>query len=105
MELTDRERRIFAELESQLSTAKSRRFKAAGRGGRPQWTILPSAVLGVLLTVSGMILGLGSALLMGSFLLGWWLYPTLPTLVRVAGRVARLLAGEGPPRRPRDTGH
>lgn len=91
-DLTDRDRRILAELEGQFTTGR-RGSPAPGaaaglarRSRRPQWTVLPSAVLGCLLFAAGIALGVGSAVLMGTFLLLWWLSPGLWRLLRLVGR-------------------
>jgi hypothetical protein len=91
MDLTDRDRRILAELEGQFTTGR-RGSPAPGaaagparRRRRPQWTIVPSAVLGCLLFAAGVALGVGNAVLMGTFLLLWWLSPWVWRLLRRVG--------------------
>jgi hypothetical protein len=92
MELTDRERRILAELEVQLTTggpaspASGRPAEPARRRLRPRWTVMPSAVLGCLLFTAGIAVHVGSAVSMGTLLLVWWLAPWLWRLLRLTGR-------------------
>lgn len=95
MELTERERRILAELERQLSTGApglrggSRTIAPSRPGLRPHWTIVPAAVLGILLLAAGIALGVGSAVLLGIFLVLWWLDPLVLRLSRRAGGALR----------------
>jgi hypothetical protein len=85
MELTDRERRILAELEQQLSTGKPE--SAARRTSRPRWTVVPAAVLGIVLLVAGVVLGVGDAVLVGGLLTLWWLLPLVRKVLRGAGNL------------------
>lgn len=93
MELTERERKIIAELEGQFASATpsqpgpSRKRRRRDRGVRPQWTVIPAAMLGVLLFVAGVVLDVGGASMMGGLLLVWWLWPLLWKLLRAAGRI------------------
>ncbi|HST64007.1 MAG TPA: hypothetical protein VLM05_02365 [Mycobacteriales bacterium] len=94
MELTDRERRILAEIENQFPGAP----RPVRSGFRPQWTVIPSAVLGVLLFVAGIVLGLGNSLLAGMLLLCWWLFPSRSRLRQAGRRASQMLTGNEPPR-------
>jgi hypothetical protein len=90
MELTERERRILSELEGQFAAdrpAAKRPAEPPPRRIRPQWTVLPSVVLAVLLLGTGIALGVTSAELLGVVLLVWWLAPLLRMLLRAAGRI------------------
>jgi hypothetical protein len=104
MELTERERRILAELEHQLSTgtprAEGRRREGAPirRGLRPRWTVVPAAVLGSLLLVAGIGLRITGSLLLATFLVAWWSSPLLWRLLRRAGRAFSELFKDAPPR-------
>jgi uncharacterized protein YggT (Ycf19 family) len=95
MELTERERRILAELEHQLSAGSRRRdpmSRPVRRGIRPQWTVVPSAILGLLLLTAGLFLGVLDAVIFGAFLLVWW---TSPGLIRNARRFFTNFAADG----------
>ena len=85
MELTDRERRILAEMEHQLSEATRRPPR---RWRRPRWTVVSAAVLGGLLLAAGAALDLPDAVILGGPLLGWSLWPLLWSLLRAVGRFA-----------------
>jgi hypothetical protein len=94
MELTERERRILAELEHQFVTGTSgtkesaREVASIQRSRRPQWMVGAAAVLGILLVVTGIGLGVASSVLLGTFFLVWWLSPVLWRLLRrVGGRI------------------
>jgi Flp pilus assembly protein TadB len=88
MELTERERRILAELEHQFATGTPGTKETAGevasiqRSRRPQWMVGAAAVLGILLVVTGIGLGVASSVLLGTFFLVWWLFPVLWRLLR-----------------------
>jgi hypothetical protein len=94
MELTERERRILAELEGQFAAGtpgtKESAYEVASiqRSRRPQWMVGAAAVLGILLVVTGIGLGVANSVLLGTFLVGWWLSPVLRKLLgRVAARI------------------
>lgn len=103
MELTERERRILADLEHQLSAgtpgAKGRPREVAPirRSLRPQWTIAPAAVLGSLLLLAGIGLGVTGSVLLGTFLVVWWLSPLLWRVLRRAGRAILESFEDAPP--------
>lgn len=103
MELTERERRILAELEHQLSTGtsgtKERPADVAPirRNLRAKWTVTAAAVLGSLLLVAGIGLGVTSAVLLGTLLVVWWLSPLLWRLLRRAGSALQEFFKDPPP--------
>lgn len=107
MELTARERRILAELEHQFATGTPgtkegvRKVASIHRSRRPQWMVGVAAVLGVLLVVAGIGLGVGSSVLLGTFLVVWWLSPLLGRLLRrVGGRIRESFKDEPPSATP-----
>lgn len=100
MELTERERRILVELEHQLSSGPEGQSPAIApthRSVRPQWTVVPAAVLGSLLLAAGIALGVAGAVLLGTLLVLWWLSPLLWRLLRRAGRATIGLFEDTPP--------
>jgi Protein of unknown function (DUF3040) len=89
MELSGRDRRVLAELENQFTVEESRRLDRAlsdRRPHRPQWTVLPSAILGFLLLAASIVLTLPSAALLSLCMLSWWAAPWIPRLLRAVGR-------------------
>jgi hypothetical protein len=88
MELTERERRILAELEREFAIRRSL---------RPQWTVGVSAVVGILLLVAGIGLGVASSVLLGMSFLVWWLSPLLGRLLRRVSRAIRESFEDAPP--------
>jgi Protein of unknown function (DUF3040) len=103
MELTERERRILAELEHQFATGTPETKESGGKVGssqrsrRPTWMVGAAAVLGILLIVTGIGLGVASSVLMGMFLVVWWLSPVLWRLLRWVGRRIRESFQDAPP--------
>jgi hypothetical protein len=103
MELTERERRILAELEREFATGAPgttegpREVAPIRRSLRPQWTVGVSAVLGILLLVAGIGLGVASSVLLGMFFLVWWLSPLLWRLLRRLGRAIQESFEDAPP--------
>jgi hypothetical protein len=103
MELTERERRILAELEHQLASGapgtKGRRREGAPirRSLRTRWTAAAAAVLGSLLVLAGIGLGISSSVLLGTFLVVWWLSPLLGRLLRRLGGTLNELFKDAPP--------
>jgi len=103
MELTERERRILAELEHQFATGTPGTKESAGkvasiqRRRRPQWMVGAAAVLGILLVVTGIGLGVASSVLLGMFLVVWWLSPGLWRVFRRVGRRIRESFHDAPP--------
>lgn len=102
MDLTERERRILAELEHQLSGGRGRtkgspELAPVRRSLRPRWTIVPAAVMGSLLLVAGIALGVAGAVLLGTLLVVWWLSPSLWRLSRRAGRALDKHFKDAPP--------
>ena len=103
MELTERERRILAELEHQFATGTPGTQESAGkvasiqRRRRPQWMVGAAAILGTLLVVTGIGLGVASSVLLGTFLVVWWLSPVPWTLLRRVGGRIRESFEDAPP--------
>jgi hypothetical protein len=103
MELTERERRILAELEHQFATGTPRPKENAGkvasiqRSRRPQWMVGGAAVLGILLVVTGIGLGVATSVLLGRFLVVSWLSLVLWRLLRRVGGRIRESFEDAPP--------
>jgi accessory gene regulator protein AgrB len=103
MELTERERRILAELEHQFPTGtpgtkeRPREGAPIRRRLRRRWTVAAAAVLGILLLVTGIGLGVTSSVLLGTLLVVWWLFPLLWRLLRRVGRAILESFEDAPP--------
>jgi hypothetical protein len=102
MELTERERRILSELELQFRTGAPETTESPGavapiRSRRQRWTGTAAAVLGILLLVAGIGLEVGSSVILGTFLVVWWLSPLLWRLLRRVGTAIRESFEGAPP--------
>lgn len=103
MELTERERRIIAEMEHQFPTGTPGTTDHPGgaapkrRSLRPKWMVTAAAVLGIVLVVTGVGLGVGSSVLLGTFFVVWWLSPVLWSLLRRIGSRIRESFEDAPP--------
>ena len=107
MKFTDRERRIWAELERQLTGEPSAAAATPAEdqpATGPRSTARPVAtaagVLGLLLVAVGIPLGVAGSVLFGLLLVCWWLSPRLGPPVRRAGRYVLEAVADGPTEGP-----